>query len=123
VANGAAALAAGGATLLARAGIDGPTAAAMLGPLLRSVAENVEKMGLPRALTGPVRRGDAVGVARHLEMLRRLAPDLVPLYIAATRTQIAVARTLGEEPAAAFDRIEAALPQLHEKKPPAEESP
>ncbi|MCC6556267.1 MAG: DUF2520 domain-containing protein, partial [Polyangiaceae bacterium] len=79
VANGAAALAAAGSQLLERAGVDRGTAAAMLGPLLRTVAENVEALGLPTALTGPVRRGDAAGVARHLETLRRLAPDLVAL--------------------------------------------
>lgn len=106
VANGAAALAAAGAALLERAGVGGGTAAAMLGPLLRSVAENVEALGLPAALTGPVRRGDAAGVARHLETLRRLAPDLVPLYLAATKTQLPLARALGEAPGEAFDEID-----------------
>ncbi len=110
VANGAAALAAGGVRLLGLAGVDAATAAAMLGPLLRSVADNVEKMGLPLALTGPVRRGDAAGVTRHLEMLRRLAPELAPLYVASTRLQVDVARALDEEPPEAFDRILAALP-------------
>jgi predicted short-subunit dehydrogenase-like oxidoreductase (DUF2520 family) len=112
VANGAAALAAGGALLLGRAGIDAPTAAAMLGPLLRSVAENVERLGLPDALTGPVRRGDAAGVGKHLETLRRLAPDLVPFYVAAARTQLPLARALGEAPPASFDAIEDLLRPL-----------
>jgi predicted short-subunit dehydrogenase-like oxidoreductase (DUF2520 family) len=56
-----------------------------------------------------VRRGDAAGVARHLETLRRLAPDLVPLYVAAGKTQLPLARALGEAPAAAFDEIDEAL--------------
>lgn len=109
VANGAAALAAAGSALLERAGVDRGTAAAMLGPLLRTVAENVEALGLPTALTGPVRRGDAAGVARHLETLRRLAPDLVSLYVAASKTQLPLARALGEAPPGAFDEIEAVL--------------
>jgi predicted short-subunit dehydrogenase-like oxidoreductase (DUF2520 family) len=109
VANGAAALAAAGVALLERAGVGGDVAAAMLGPLLRTVADNVEALGLPRALTGPVRRGDAAGVGRHLETLRRLAPDLVPLYVAASRTQVPLARSLGEAPASAFDEIDALL--------------
>jgi predicted short-subunit dehydrogenase-like oxidoreductase (DUF2520 family) len=109
VANGAAALAAGGVELLERGGVDAATAAAMLGPLLRTVAENVERLGLPAALTGPVRRGDAAGVGRHIETIARLAPDLVPLHVAATRTQLPLARALGEAPAESFDAIEERL--------------
>ncbi|WP_437680446.1 DUF2520 domain-containing protein [Sorangium sp. So ce131] len=109
VANGAAALAAAGVDLLERAGVDRTTAAAMLGPLLRTVADNVEALGVPEALTGPVRRGDAAGVARHLETLRRLAPHLVPLYLAAGATQLPLARALDEAPPAAFDAIQQVL--------------
>ncbi len=109
VANGAAALAAGGVELLGKAGVDAATAAAMLGPLLRSVADNVERLGLPEALTGPVRRGDAVGVGKHLDTLERLSPRLLPIYIAASRTQIPLARELAEAPPSSFDAIEEQL--------------
>jgi predicted short-subunit dehydrogenase-like oxidoreductase (DUF2520 family) len=105
VANGAAALAAGGAELLERAGVDRTTAAKMLGPLLRSVADNVEQLGLPSALTGPVRRGDAGAVERHLATIGRLAPHLSALYAAAGAAQLPLARALGEAPAASFDAI------------------
>lgn len=109
VANGAAALAAGGVELLGKAGVDAVTAAAMLGPLLRSVADNVERLGLPEALTGPVRRGDAVGVSKHLDTLERLSPRLLPIYIAASRTQLPLARTLAEAPSSSFDAIDEEL--------------
>lgn len=109
LANGAAALAAGSVALLGKAGIEAEVAAAMLGPLLRSVAENVEQLGLPEALTGPVRRGDAAGVKKHLETLARLAGDLVPFYIAAARTQVKLARAIGDAPPAHFDAILTAL--------------
>jgi predicted short-subunit dehydrogenase-like oxidoreductase (DUF2520 family) len=109
VANGAAALAAGGVDLLEKAGVTRAVAAAMLGPLLRSVADNVERLGLPQALTGPVRRGDAVGLGRHLETLARLSPDLVPFYTAAARIQLPLARALGDAPAASFDAVEKLL--------------
>jgi predicted short-subunit dehydrogenase-like oxidoreductase (DUF2520 family) len=112
VANGAAALAAGGVELLGRAGVSREVAAAMLGPLLRSVAENVERLGLPEALTGPVRRGDAAGLGKHLETLGRLSPALVPLYVAAARTQLPLARALGDAPGESFDAIEARLDAL-----------
>jgi predicted short-subunit dehydrogenase-like oxidoreductase (DUF2520 family) len=109
VANGAAALAAGGVAMLGKAGVDKATAAAMLGPLLRSVAENVERLGLPQALTGPVRRGDAAGVGKHLDTLERIAPGLLPFYVAAARVQIPLARALGDAPAESFDAIEERL--------------
>jgi len=109
VANGAAALAAGGIDLLERAGVDRRTAAAMLGPLIRSVAENLEALGMPEALTGPVRRGDASGVERHLETLRRLAPHLVPFYAAAGLAQLPLARALGEAESFQLDAIESSL--------------
>ena len=109
VANGAAALAAGGVDLLGRAGVDAKTAAKMLGPLLRSVADNVEAMGLPAALTGPVRRGDAAGVKRALDMMATAAPHLVPMYVAASKLQVPLARALGDAPGDNFDAIEKVL--------------
>ncbi len=109
VANGAAALAAGGMFLLGAAGVDAKTATKMLGPLLRSVAENVEQLGLPNALTGPVRRGDALAVAKHLATIGRLAPHLSDFYAAAANAQLPLARALHEAPAEAFDAIENAL--------------
>jgi predicted short-subunit dehydrogenase-like oxidoreductase (DUF2520 family) len=109
VANGAAALAAVGAELLVRAGVARAVAPAMLGPLLRSVAENVERLGFPEALTGPVRRGDATGLERHLATLSAKLPEAVPLYLAAAEAQLPLARAIGDAPAASFDAIESVL--------------
>ncbi|RYE94036.1 MAG: DUF2520 domain-containing protein, partial [Myxococcales bacterium] len=65
----------------------------------------VEALGLPGALTGPVRRGDAAAVKRHRATLRTLAPGLEGLYLATTRAQLPLARELGDAPDDAFDRI------------------
>jgi len=105
VANGAAALAAVGAELLVRTGVPRATAAKMLGPLLRSVADNIEALGFPEALTGPVRRGDAAGVRKHLATLRAKLPDAVVLYLAAARAQLPLARAIGDAPPEAFDEV------------------
>src|SRR5579859_7461354 len=99
VANGAAALGAVGAELLVHAGVARDVAPKMLGPLLRSVADNVEALGFPDALTGPVRRGDATGVAKHLGTLRAKLPEAVPLYLASAAAQLPLARALGDAPA------------------------
>jgi predicted short-subunit dehydrogenase-like oxidoreductase (DUF2520 family) len=109
VANGAAALAAVGAELLVHAKVPRTLAPALLGPLLRSVADNVEALGFPDALTGPVRRGDAAGVEKHLATLRAKLPEAVSLYIASAEAQLPLARAIGDAPAQAFDAIAAKL--------------
>jgi predicted short-subunit dehydrogenase-like oxidoreductase (DUF2520 family) len=107
VANGAAALAAAGARLLELSGVPRADAPRVLGPLLSSVAENVERLGLPHALTGPVRRGDAAAIAAHLQRIREVAPELVPLYRALVRAQVPLARALGEADRAGLRAIAA----------------
>lgn len=56
----------------------------VLGPLLRAALENTLTHG-DAALTGPVSRGDAGTIARHLAVLRRVSPDSVPAYLALAR--------------------------------------
>ncbi len=109
VANGAAALAAVGAELLVRSGVSPADAPRMLGPLLRSVADNVEGLGFPAALTGPVRRGDAAAVAKQLRLLRARMPEAVSLYVAAARAQLPLARALPDASAEALDAVGALL--------------
>jgi len=58
--------------------------ATMLGPLLRASLENTLEHG-DAALTGPVSRGDAGTVARHLERLADRAPETAPSYVALAR--------------------------------------
>ena len=116
VANGSCVLAATGSDLLEKAGVSRAVAAQMLGPLLRSVADNVERLGFPAALTGPVRRGDARGVGRHLEIIRSRAPDLVDLYRGLVAAQLPLARELGEADPGDLDRIAEAV---SEPEPPA----
>ena len=56
----------------------------VLGPLLRAALDNTLAMG-DAALTGPVSRGDAGTVAKHLDVLAAHAPDSVPSYRALAR--------------------------------------
>jgi predicted short-subunit dehydrogenase-like oxidoreductase (DUF2520 family) len=105
VANGAAALAAVGAELLERAGVPREVARKMLGPLLRSVADNVEALGFPDALTGPVRRGDAAGVEGHLAVLRAKLPRAMALYLASAEAQLPLARAIGDAPPERFEAL------------------
>jgi predicted short-subunit dehydrogenase-like oxidoreductase (DUF2520 family) len=67
------------ADLLRAAGVQRP--AAVLDPLLRAALENALRLG-DAALTGPVSRGDAGTVGKHLD---RMAPEFVPAYLALAR--------------------------------------
>ena len=105
VANGAAALAAIGAELLVVSGVPRADTSKMLGPLLRSVAENVEALGFPDALTGPVRRGDAGAIERQIALLRQKLEGAVPLFVASAWAQLPLARAIGDAPAESFDAM------------------
>ena len=109
VANGAAALAAVAAELLVASGVPAADAPKMLGPLLRSVAENVEALGFPDALTGPVRRGDASAIERQIALLREKLAHAVPLFVASAWAQLPLARALGDAPPESFDTMERVL--------------
>ena len=49
-------------------------------PLLRGTLNNLENIGLPNALTGPIARGDTGTINKHLDALRKTAPALLSTY-------------------------------------------
>jgi predicted short-subunit dehydrogenase-like oxidoreductase (DUF2520 family) len=49
-------------------------------PLIRGTLHNIETIGIPNCLTGPVARGDAGTINKHLEALREKAPELLFPY-------------------------------------------
>jgi predicted short-subunit dehydrogenase-like oxidoreductase (DUF2520 family) len=67
------------AELLRAAGVEQP--GRVLAPLLRAALDNALRLG-DAALTGPVSRGDAGTVAKHLD---RLPAESVPAYLALAR--------------------------------------
>lgn len=83
------------ADLLARAGVPYRTALRALGELLHTAVDNLVEQGPAAALTGPIARGDRDVVARHLEVLRQEAPDLVELYQILGRYTLALATGSG----------------------------
>lgn len=94
VANGAAALAAAGARVLIGLGVDRRDAERALGALLRSVADNVERVGVPDALTGPIMRGDAGTVRAHRSALAD-DPASLAAYDSVGQTILTCARAAG----------------------------
>jgi len=49
-------------------------------PLLRGTIHNIETVGIPKCLTGPIARGDIGTIQKHLDALNQTAPSLLPTY-------------------------------------------
>jgi len=49
-------------------------------PLVRGTIHNIEAVGIPRCLTGPVARGDTGTIKKHIEALQNVAPAMLPTY-------------------------------------------
>lgn len=64
-------------------------------PLIRGTLHNIETLGIPDALTGPIMRGDAQTVRDHLEAMRAKSPELLGLYKELAKQTIAVAHDKG----------------------------
>jgi predicted short-subunit dehydrogenase-like oxidoreductase (DUF2520 family) len=77
------------------AGLDEAGALAVYGGLIEQTLGNARALGVRAALTGPMTRGDVGTLARHLDALARLAPDVLPLYRAAADREIALAEARG----------------------------
>jgi predicted short-subunit dehydrogenase-like oxidoreductase (DUF2520 family) len=96
LANGTVALLYVAQRLLTRAGIRADIGAKMLLALEGSVLDNATSLGLERALTGPVRRGDIGTIRRRLALLGRAERGANGLYRALARSQLDIVRGMGE---------------------------
>ena len=64
-------------------------------PLIRGTLHNIETLGIPDALTGPIMRGDTQTVRDHLAAMQKRAPHLGGLYKGLARQTVAVAQDKG----------------------------
>ena len=69
-----------GIKLLELTGIPRQMATRALLPLINGTVNNVENIGIPNALTGPIARGDLGTILKHLNCLQEMAPELMRLY-------------------------------------------
>jgi len=81
------------------AGLDELSALSVYAPLARQALANAERLGVDGALTGPFVRGDVGTISGHLDALRRLAPAVLPLYLAVARRELAIAERRSRLPA------------------------
>ena len=49
-------------------------------PMMRQVANNLERFGLPEAVAGPYARGDVGTIRKHLDALQERKPELLAFY-------------------------------------------
>jgi predicted short-subunit dehydrogenase-like oxidoreductase (DUF2520 family) len=80
--------------LLSAVGLPRPAATAALAALFLSTARNLERLGLPAALTGPIERGDVEVVRRHLEALAAF-PEIARLYRESAHRVVGLAEAKG----------------------------
>jgi predicted short-subunit dehydrogenase-like oxidoreductase (DUF2520 family) len=91
--------------LLRHAGLSDADAWAALRPLVQGTLENLTRLEPREALTGPVARGDAATIQRHLESLTQ---DDATLYRALGRAALELAQKQGMSEAVA-EKVAAAL--------------
>ncbi len=49
-------------------------------PLLRGTLNNIDSVGIPQCLTGPIARGDTGTIKKHLDALEKVAPSVLATY-------------------------------------------
>jgi len=61
-------------------GVPSQQATKALLPLIRGTLNNIDNIGLPDCLTGPIARGDLGTIKKHLSALKRAAPQVLSMY-------------------------------------------
>jgi len=64
-------------------------------PLLRGTINNIENVGIPKCLTGPIARGDTGTIKKHIDALERAAPSVLTTYCELGRQAIPIALAKG----------------------------
>ncbi len=80
-------------------------------PLVRGTISNIDAVGIPQCLTGPIARGDTGTVKKHLNALREVAPELTKTYQELGLKTIPIALAKGEINSQQADELKAILSQ------------
>ncbi len=97
-----------GIKLLESTGIPRQIASRALLPLINGTVNNIENIGIPKALTGPISRGDLSTILKHLDCLQEMAPELMKLYswLGFYTAQIAVEKgTINQQSMEEFQQV------------------
>ncbi len=83
--------------MLRQTGMDESSALPLVLPLMQGTLDNLKTTGLPGALTGPISRGDADTVRKHLAALHQGPPELLACYRELGQQAQRVARAKGQQ--------------------------
>jgi predicted short-subunit dehydrogenase-like oxidoreductase (DUF2520 family) len=78
-------------------------------PLIRGTLHNIETIGIPDCLTGPIARGDTGTINKHLQTLQEKAPDLLSSYLELGRQTVPIALAKGKINEKQASELEAVL--------------
>ncbi|MCR4394382.1 MAG: DUF2520 domain-containing protein [Dehalococcoidales bacterium] len=78
-------------------------------PLLKGTVNNIENLGIPTALTGPIARGDTGTIRIHLNTLQEVAPEILPAYCELGLQTVPLAQAKGKISPAQAEEIESLL--------------
>lgn len=80
-------------------------------PLIQGTINNINNVGIPRCLTGPIARGDTGTITKHLNALQKAAPTLLPVYRELGLQTIPVALAKGKIDEHKAEELQAILKQ------------
>ncbi len=83
----------------------------LLLPLLRGTINNIDTVGIPQCLTGPIARGDTETIKKHLNALQKSTPSLLSTYRELGLKTIPIALANGEINQCQAKELEAILRQ------------
>jgi len=78
-------------------------------PLIRGTLHNIETIGIPDCLTGPIARGDTGTIEKHIKILEEKAPGLLSAYKELGRQTLPVALAKGKIDEKLAGELEAVL--------------
>lgn len=92
-----------------KAGIPRAVALEMFEPIARETLDAVFRQGIAPALAGPISRGDAGTVARHLAAMGQWDPQVAAAYAALGHVAVDIVESLGRVEASRLDATRAAM--------------
>ncbi len=78
-------------------------------PLLRGTINNIDNIGIPQCLTGPIARGDIGTITKHITALQEAAPAVLSTYCELGRQAIPIAIAKGKINQQQADELQAIL--------------
>ncbi len=83
-------------------------------PLLRGTLNNIDNVGIPQCLTGPIARGDTGTIKKHLNALQKVAPAVLSTYRELGLQTIPIALAKGRINQDKAEELQAILKELEQ---------